>query len=69
MRDLSMIFLKTYMLLYIASIANDPFGNLEPNSIYKPILDYSTKLAIDTKKIIFCLFGHQAVLFMVFLIM
>ena len=51
MRDFEYDFLKDiHVVIHLASIANDPFGNLEPNSIYKPILDYSTKLAIECKK-------------------
>ena len=37
-------------VIHLASIANDPFGNLEYDKIYSPITEYSLSLAEECKK-------------------
>ena len=38
------------VVIHLASIANDPFGNLDYKKIYSPITNYSLRLAEECKK-------------------
>ena len=52
------------VVIQLAGISNDPFGNLDPSKIYDPTRDYALQIAKHVKKWVFVIFFPQVVLFM-----
>ena len=51
-RDLEEEDLKEFDVVFLlAGISNDPFGNIEPETIYNPTRDYALKIARICKKL------------------